>query len=205
MRALPTDQAWVFDLASPDGPRRAAALTRHRALAAHTAALRQRANEIWAREGWNRAAENSVQQQRDRTIDGLVTAFSAAEDPAVRAHYAPYALLYLRWESRYLPDLKSCWHCSPWTTKEVVLRDLTRGGVPEGHEAEVAELILAALRRPYRCKDWMYAGLLRHVVPEGLDELDDDRAAFARHVLAQPSLTITRFTFPRWRSAQPAR
>ena len=203
MRALPDDQPWVFDLASPDHARRAAALARHLALRAEARRARQRANEIWAREGWSRAAENTYQRRVDQTLAGQIGAFRQAEDSAVRAHYAPYAVLYLRWEAHFLPELKASWFCSPWTTKAVVLRNLTRGGVPAAHEPEIAELIVAALRRPYRCKDWMYAGLLRHVAPaERIAELDDDRARFARHALAHPELTITRFSYPRWLAAQ---
>jgi hypothetical protein len=205
VRALPDDQPWVFDLVSSDDVRRAAALARHRALLAEASQSRQRANEIWARDGWSRAAENTVRRRLDRTLDGLVSAFHQAQDPAVRAHYAPYAVLFLRWEERFLPELKASWQCSPWTTKEVVLRDLTRGGVPAEQEPDIAELIVAALRRPYRCKDWMYAGLLRHVAPlERIEELDDERARFARYVVAHPGLTITRFTYPRWVAAGPA-
>ena len=199
VRALPDDQPWVFDLISPDRARRAAALARHEALRAEVRAARRHADEIWAREGWNRAAENAYRRRLDKTLAGLVGAFCQAEDPAVRAHYAPYAVLYLRWEERLLPELRASWSCSPWTTKEVILRDLTRRGVPAEREPEIADLIVAALRRPYRCKDWMFAGLLRHVAPaERIAELDDDRARFARHVLAHPELTITRFTYPRW-------
>jgi hypothetical protein len=40
---------------------------------------------------------------------------------------------------------------------------------------------------------------------ERIAELDDDRARFARHVLAHPELTVTRFSYPRWLAAQPAR
>jgi hypothetical protein len=200
VRALPDDQPWVFDLVSPDQARRAAALARHEALLAEAMQSRQRADDIWARQGWNRAAQNTVRRRLDLTLDGLISAFRQAEDPAVRAHYAPYAVLYLRWEERFLPELRTSWICSPWTTKEVVLRDFTRGGVPAEQESDVAELIVAALRRPYRCKDWMYAGLLRHVAPpaERIAELDEERAGFVRHVLAHPELTITRFTYPRW-------
>ena len=188
MRALPDDQPWVFDLASYDDARRAAALNRHRELLAAAAVSRQRRSRL------------------DRTLDGLVTAFCRAEDPAVRQHYAPYAVLFLRWEARFLPELRASWPCSPWTTKAAVLRDLTRGGVPPEQEPELAELTVAALRRPYRCKDWMYAGLLRHLGPAGLpDTPDDDRARFARHVLAYPGQTVTRFSYPRWLAAQPAR
>ncbi|GAA3926714.1 hypothetical protein [Actinoplanes auranticolor] len=200
MRALPDDQPWVFDLVSPDQARRAAALARHDALLAEAMRSRQRANDIWARQGWNRAAQNTVRRRLDLTLDGLISAFCRAEDPAVRAHYAPYAVLYLRWEERFLPELRKSWICSPWTTKEVVLRDFTRGGVPAEQEPDLAELIMAALRRPYRCKDWLYAGLLRHVAPppERIAELDEERAGFVRHVLDHPELTITRFTYPRW-------
>jgi hypothetical protein len=206
VRALPDDQPWVFDLVSPDDARRAAALARHAALLAEATVSRERADDAWARRGWDRAAENTAQRRLDRTLRGLVGAFTHAEDPAVRAHYAPYAVLFLRWEERYLPELKAAWDHSPWTTKEVVLRDLARGGVPPEQEPEIAELIVAALRRPYRCKDWAYAGLLRHVAPvERIAELDDDRARFARHVLAHPELTVTRFSYPRWLAAQPAR
>ena len=205
VRALPDDQPWVFDLVSPDDTRRAAALARHGALLAEATASRLRADDIWARQGWSRAAENTVQRRLDRTLRGLVEAFCRAGDPAVRAHYAPYAVLFLRWEERFLPELRTSWTHSPWTTKEAVLRDLARGGVPEEQHPEVAELIVAALERPYRCKDWGYAGLLRHVAPvERLAELDGDRAGFARHVLAHPELTVTRHTYPRWLAAQPA-
>ncbi|RSM57680.1 hypothetical protein DMB66_32075 [Actinoplanes sp. ATCC 53533] len=203
MRALPDDQPWVFDLVSPDHARRAAALARHEALRAEATAARRRANEIWSREGWNRAAENAYQRRLDQTLSGLVSACCQAEDPVVRAHYAPYAVLYLRWEERFLPELRASWFCSPWTTKGAVLRDLTRRGVPAEQEPDIADLIVAALRRPYRCKDWMYAGLLRHVAPaERIAELDDDRARFARHVLAHPELTVTRFSYPRWLAAR---
>jgi hypothetical protein len=200
VRALPDDQPWVFDLVSTDQARRAAALARHGALLAEAMQSRQRANDIRARQGWNRAAENTVQRRLDLTLNGLISAFCRAEDPAVRAHYAPYAVLYLRWEERFLPELRTSWTCSPWTTKEVVLRDFSRNGVPAEQEPDLAELTVAALRRPYRCKDWMYAGLLRHVAPpaERIAELDDARAGFVRHVLAHPELTVTRFTYPRW-------
>lgn len=208
VHVLPDDQPWVFDLASPDDTRRAAALARHRVLLAQATVSRRQANEIWARQGRDRSAENAVRRRLDRTLAGLISAFCGAEDPAVRAHYAPYAVLYLRWEERFLPELRTSWTCSPWTTKEVVLRNLTRRGVPAEQQPAVAELVVAALRRPYRCKDWMYAGLLRHVAPvEEIAELDDDRARFARHVLAHPGLTVTRFSYARWLAAeaQPAR
>jgi hypothetical protein len=204
VRALPDDQPWVFDLVSPDDARRAAALARHEALLAEALVSRQRADDLRVRHGHNRPAENTVRRRLDLTLDGLISAFRRAEDPAVRDHYAPYAVLFLRWEERFLPELRKSWICSPWTTKDAVLRDFTRGGVPAEQEPALAELIVAALRRPYRCKDWRYAGLLRHVTPpaERLAELDDDRAGFARHVLAHPELTITRFSYDRWRAAR---
>ncbi|MEU8234854.1 hypothetical protein AB0C12_35125 [Actinoplanes sp. NPDC048967] len=200
MRALPDDQPWLFGLVSPDDARRAAALARHDALLAEAWQSRRRADHIVLRQGFNRAVVHTAQRRLDLTLDGLIGAFCAAQDPAVRAHYAPYAVLYLRWEERFLPELRRSWGCSPWTTKEVVLRDFIRDGVPAEQEADLAELTMAALRRPYRCKDWMYAGLLRHVAPPAgqLAELDDERAGFVRHVLAHPERTITRTSYPRW-------
>jgi hypothetical protein len=206
VHVLPDDQPWVFDLISPDDAVRAAALARHRAVLAGASVALHRANRIWAQHGYDRATFAAYERERQRTITGLVGAFSSATDPAVSARYAPYAVLYLRWEAAYLPELRDSWPCSPWTTKEVVLRRLDRGGVPGDLHGEVAELIVAALRRPYRCKDWMYACLLHQVSPgERIADLDDDRARFARHVAAHPELKVKRVTYGRWLAAQPAR
>ena len=63
----------------------------------------------------------------------------------IRSSFAALALvgaavLFLRWEDRFLPELRASWTHSPWTTKEVVLRDLTRGGVPEDASGVVLNL-----------------------------------------------------------------
>ena len=76
----------------------------------------------------------------------------------------------LRWEASYPDDWGAgeSWMWSPWTGKEVVLRRLDRGGVPDPVRSQVADLVLAAMRRPYRCKDWMYAPLVRHIRDDAL-------------------------------------
>jgi hypothetical protein len=61
---------------------------------------------------------------------------------------------------------------SPWGTKESLLRRLDRNGVPEPVRPQIADLVVSAIQRPYRCKDWMYARLVRHITgPPFLDRI----------------------------------
>jgi hypothetical protein len=98
---------------------------------------------------------------------------------------------------------------SPWGTKEDLLRALGRNGVPEEVRPQVTDLIVAALQRPYRCKDWGYARLVRHVSDaqfisriETLLDADDPlirlRAQFILHVVEHPAHNITRMSWERW-------
>lgn len=120
-------------------------------------------------------------------------------------------MLYLRWEAEY-PDewgAPGSWMWSRSETKEAVLRRLDRGGVPEDIQPQIAELILAALRRPYRRKDWAYACLVRHLDDplflhevEMLASADDPavrlRAQFVLHVATDREQRTTRTS---WRRA----
>ena len=131
-----------------------------------------------------------------------------------RLLYAPYLVLYLRWEADYpqewgAPDSRM-W--SPWGTKEVLLRRLDRGGVPEQVQPQICDLIVSAIERPYRCKDWMYARLVRHVVNtpfvsriEALLDADDPlvrlRAQFILHVVRHPRHVVKRVSWQRWLSS----
>ncbi|AXX30764.1 hypothetical protein KCV87_03105 [Actinosynnema pretiosum subsp. pretiosum] len=86
-------------------------------------------------------------------------------------------MLFLRWENR-CPDewgAPASGQWSAWTTKVHLLHDLARRGVPRGGEG--VELVVAALERPYRCKDWMFARVARRV--DG-PELPASRGAWAR-------------------------
>lgn len=205
MRVLPDDQPWVFDLISPDDAVRAAARRRNQAVIAGASEALRRYNKVWTRPDSVPLAHAFV-RETERTLKGLVSAFCSAEDPQVRARYAPYAVLYLQWEERYPAELAESWMWSIWTAKEVVLRNLHRQGVPPELGPEIADLIVAALHRPYRCKDWRYASLLHQVAPvERIVTIDDDRARFALHVVRNPAVNVTRATYPRWLAAQPAR
>ena len=121
--------------------------------------------------------------------------------------YAPFVLLYLRWEADYPDEWRSPetnqW--SPWTCKEVVLGRLSRHGVPEAIRPEIADLIIAAIRRPYRCKDWMYGQTVRHVADAAFldkitalldahDPLIRLRAQFVRYLLNHRECNVNRST-----------
>lgn len=205
--------SWVFDLVADDEALRHEALSRHRALLAAAAEALRRYNEVW----WGRTEPRRTpdmdrewaefRRLRERTIFGPVGEFVQSQGTAE----APFAVLYLRWETERPGEWAApgSWMWSPWTTKEVVLRTLMRGGVPERVRPPVADLIVAAVRRPYRCKDWMYAGLVRHVADppflariEALRDVDDPsvahRAQFLLHIAANPTQPVKRATWQRW-------
>jgi len=104
---------------------------------------------------------------RSRSLEGPIEIFchTGPGDSAVELLYAPLAVLSLQWEASYPREwgARESWLWSPWTGKEVLLRRLDRGGVPDSIRAQIAHLVLAAVQRPYRCKDWMYASLVRHI------------------------------------------
>ncbi|MGC4791233.1 hypothetical protein ACLQ22_25800 [Micromonospora sp. DT178] len=221
------DYSWLFDLVAVDPVRRHHALARHQALLAAASDALHRSNGLWAahyrsRSGQARLAARLDQARADfrwhqeQTIYGPLDAFRDAsdDDRAARARWAPIVALYLRWETEY-PDewgAPESWMWSRWGTKEVLLRRLDRGGLPEAVKPQVAELILAALRRPYRCKDWLYASLVRHLhdslflhAVEMLTSADDPlvqlRAQFVLHVATHPERTPTRTSWRRWLEA----
>ena len=188
----PEDDAWMFDLISEDDLVRRRALTRHRTLVA---------SDTDASSHWSGGA---------KTIFAYNEAFLYAHQRvnSFRPAYWPLVLLYLWWETRYPDEWRSresnTW--SPWTRKEGLLRQLGRYGMPDEVRPEAAELILAAIQRPYRCKDWMYALVVRHV----LDTAFRDRATAladahdplvrlrAQYVLDLADTRITQTTWRRW-------
>lgn len=199
LRSTIVSFAWVFDLVEPDLSRRRAALNRHRELLAAANAAQRRVNAIWAQTGsvaprqppFAAAIEQAravVRANRDATL------FGRLPDPR-------YAVLFLQWEARYPDEWReaSRWTWSHWGTKEGLLRWFASTGVPEQVRADVAELVLGAVQRPYWCKDWWYAALVRHVAdPEFLDRvrrIDDARAEFLLHVAANPGQPLTRNSF----------
>ncbi|WP_424231911.1 hypothetical protein [Actinophytocola sp.] len=184
----------MFDLISDDDVLRGQALTRHRSLVASDPA----ASSHWS--------------DGDKTIFAYNEAFIYVR-PGIDFHpgYWPFVMLYLWWEMRYPDEWRSreSNKGSPWTRKQVLLRQLGQYGMPEEVGLEAAELILAAIQRPYRCKDWMYALLVRHVADENFrdrttaltdvpDPLVRLRARYILDHVDRPDATTTRRTWRRW-------
>ena len=172
-----TDHAWLYDLVDPDDQVRGRALEHQRA----------------------RVAEG-------RGIGEPIAAFLGSYLVA-DMRFARFALLFLRWEACYPSD----WRApesnlySPWSMKEQVLRKFGKFGVPDALRSEAESLVLAAIHRPYRCKDWHYARLVRHLPTSALSELvcDPDplvaaRAQFLLHVADHPGGPLNRNSWQRW-------
>ena len=194
---------WVRDLVHPDDGVRWAALDRHqtevrralRALVrAHTridpAVTRSFDPALWA------AYEVEL-------ADSAFGAFDL-RDPERNA-------LFLEWESAYQEEWRSpdSYIASQYTRKCGILHRFTRRGFPAGLRHRVLELLLTAVQRPYRCHDWYYPGLVRHLGDTPLraraaDLLDADdpltrlRAAFLLHLADHPPRRITRRTWRQW-------
>ncbi|HJP80484.1 MAG TPA: hypothetical protein VJ914_39805 [Pseudonocardiaceae bacterium] len=132
---------------------------------------------------------------------------------------ASFALLYLRWEACYPQDWRApesnLW--SPWSTKEDVLRWFGRSGVPDTLRAEAVDLLLGAIARPYRCKDWQYIRLVDHIhdrtfrdrvgaLADATDPLVAARARFVLHVADHPGRPLNRRTWQHWlvKASKPA-
>lgn len=222
--AGPDAGAWLFDLIAPDDRVRHRALTRHEELVARSLNALHRSNRVWMRAGTpapeqpHLAAEMDQARadqrwHRNQTIFGYLDAFLDADprDTAVRAMYWPFVVLYLQWEAR-CPDewrSRSSSLCSPWTTKETVLGGLGRRGVPEEMRPNAADLIITAVQRSYRCKDWMYALMVRHVadmefhdrvmaLTRAHEPFVRLRAQFVIDLVRHPERKITRKTWRRW-------
>ncbi|SBV24777.1 hypothetical protein GA0070620_0218 [Micromonospora krabiensis] len=222
------DYSWLFDLVAADPIVRHQALARHQALLAAASDALHLSNGLWAAHYRSRSSQTRLaaaldraradfRWREDQTIYGPVHAFRDApdDDRVGHARWAPIAALYLRWETEYPDDwgAPGSWMWSRWGTKEGLLRQFNRRGLPEAVKPQIAELILAALSRPYRCKDWLYAGLVRHLhdspfLPEvEMLTLADDplvqlRAQFVLQVAVHPEQTPTRTSWRRWLAAR---
>jgi hypothetical protein len=226
---LAEDYDWVFDLLSPVPDRRRVAMSRHRGLLQEASTALARMNDIWAQAGTpaprephlaaaSDQAQAAFDAARNGTIFGPIDRFLATR-PAGRQppdRYAPFAVLFLRWERQYPHEWAeaSSWTWSHWGTKELVLRRFAGAGVPGAVGDDVIALIEAAVRGPYRCKDWRYPPLARLLdcsalrekirpVLDNTDPLSRLRAGFLLHVLDHPELPIRRHTWHRWVADQP--
>jgi hypothetical protein len=212
-------QSWMFGLVAADPSTREQATSRHRSMVGAARDAGHRIGRLWVRSRSGappRVAAELDQAQADyawhrrQTIFGLLDD-GLSPDDLVRELHAPFTVLYLAWEAR---DPQDWWGShlsleSPWTLKESALRVLARDGVSDDLRPRVTELLLAALYRPYRCKDWMYPKLVRHLPQEPLAarvsallDVDDPwvrlRARFVLHHAAHPELEVTRTAWRRW-------
>jgi hypothetical protein len=176
---------------------RGRALARHRDLIARSEEALHRGNWHWSTTGYrdmpaaSRAAYDEMHALQNATIFGMTDV-------------PEFAALYLRWEIDFPHDWGAAetntW--SPWSRKEGLLRRFGGDGVPDEIKVPIAGLLDAVLRRPYRCKDWIYAQLARHVDYVGrLEALRHEqplRAEFVRHVIDNPQVRITHKTWARW-------
>ncbi len=215
------DPSWVWGLASRDDDVRRKALERHRALVEAAVRALHWSNDVWRRAGTPAPSEPHLAAEMDQARAAFrhhrgqtifeLTGSLHDDDPDLRERHAQFVLLYLVWEGRYPDDWRApannLW--SPWGRKESLLRALGRDGVPEAIRSRMTDLITDVVRRPYRCKDWMYAVLVRHVADERFHErmrslLEDDdpvvrlRAQFLLHVAAHPEVGVKRTSWRRW-------
>jgi hypothetical protein len=218
------NHSWVFDLIATDDVLRRRALARHQALLVAAREALRWSNRVWAQAGTPAPAEPHLAAEMDQarasfrwneeqTIFGPIHAFLSSRGSEAGLPSPPYAVLYLRWETDYPQEWAAPGSCigSPWGTKEVLLRRFDREGVPESVCSQIADLAVCALQRPYRCKDWMYARLVRQIADttfleriEALHDADDLlvrlRAQFISHVARHPELPVKRVSWQRWLS-----
>jgi hypothetical protein len=196
------------------GTHLSAALERHRHACEAYLAANDWINRVWAAAGGpapeqpHLAAEMdqaraAQRDAHDATFHGPIsTWWDFRTDASTYARLSPYAVLFLEWEA-------GTWLSSPWTAKELTLKKFARRGVPEVARQPITDLVVAALTREYRCKDWLYAPLARAVDGPALrdrlvdlrgapDPLVRLRAEFVGYVLDRPNLNVTDRTWRRW-------
>jgi hypothetical protein len=134
----------------------------------------------------------------------------AGRPGCARALHAVRAAV-LQWETRYPDEWREAgtWTWSPWSVKQTLLKRLIQRGVPPEYHGDVAALVMAAVSRLYRCKDWMYAAVARHIADQALrdqltaaagaaDSLTSLRCHFLLNVLDNPVQTVKYQTWQRW-------
>jgi hypothetical protein len=222
---VPPGASYVFDLTNSHARRRRRALERHAQHVEDVLDALTRQNEIWRQAGGNRAPTNpglaAAMDQvgaegRDasaHTLPGIVYMFLQTRwNAASRADYerlAPYAVLYLQWETLFPEEWREANLYSPWKTKKQVLRGFAKAGAPQACQGQLIELLAAAIRREHRCEDGGYPALARRVDgPElrsmladaagSTDPLVRLRAEYVLWVAENPRAPVTVAGWRRW-------
>lgn len=217
---------WLFDFIDPDPARRRAARLRYdRYIAEWSEALR-RSNALWWSNGqssdfssapalgaaykrYEAAQEAALDNTFSRVVGTFVGASWHADQKATFELLAPYAVLFLQWESAYPIEWREAAPWSPWGTKEQILRSFIRAGVPRAQRAHLVELVTQAVARDQRCEDRWYAALARRLDgPElraALNECQTStdgvvrlRAGYVLAVLNDPEMPVTLASWRRW-------
>ncbi len=225
-RAMGDRHGWVFDLVNDDELRRRRARKRARErdnalLAANTAR-----NEVWWRVGQTWAPDDPAMAAEMARAEAehaaaLAETFFAPIAPYLRPGWSrqsgekqsseQFAILYLEWEMAY-PDewyQDAGTYLSPSGLKGSILRAMDWHGVSEPDRAAVERLLLAAVRGPYRAKDWRYTRVARHLdsrplrealgtIADGEDDTAALRAAFVLSRLDNPALSANRRSYDNW-------
>ncbi|WP_328321175.1 hypothetical protein OHA70_23720 [Kribbella sp. NBC_00382] len=214
---------WMVDFVDPDPTRRRAARMRQDRYLAQQRQAIDRQNALWWANGqsYDFLDVPALRAEFDRHLAaqrsaGAHTIYSAlhsfvdaswqVDQRATFELLAPYAVLFLRWETDY-PDE---WRLSSgWGTKQQVLRSFIRVGAPESTRADLIELVVQAVSRQHRCEDRWYAALARRVdgpelraalgeCRESADKVVRLRAEYVLIVLDDAELPVTLASWRSW-------
>ncbi len=125
--------------------------------------------------------------------------------------FAPYAVLFLRWEAEFPEEWRAGAPWSPWGLKQRVLRGFSRVGAL-GWEKELTDLLMGAVGRAQRCEDRWYAALARRLDGAELrsrladaeaspDPVVRLRAGYVGLVLDDRSMAVSLASWKRWVAA----
>jgi hypothetical protein len=178
-----------------------------------------RGGETWA------PADPAMAAEMERAEADHAAAFAATFRPPIWAYLSPgwsrqpdeepsseqFAIVYLEWETAHPAEWRqdAGFSGSPYGLKESILQAIDLHGVSEPNRAAVERLLLAAVRGPYRAKDWRYARVARHVdsgplrvalgsIADGGDQAAALRAAFVLSRLDNPDLSTIRRSYGNW-------
>ncbi|QKW36908.1 hypothetical protein HUT06_25190 [Actinomadura sp. NAK00032] len=208
---------WTFGLVSEDPLERAAALAQLVEVQRLTREALRKSNELWRLASSlgpeEHYKEPAFLQARQRYIEARSHSLpdglwewpwgGIAAWPGL-----PYALLYLEWEAKYPEDWTR--YAKSWGTKKGLLRHLDKANHHHpSTETKLADLVVSAVERPYRCEDRWYARLARAIDNDDLRarlghaaQSDNPwaryQASFVLWLLTTPDAPVSRHTWSMW-------
>lgn len=211
---------WAYGLLAEDPAERALALERQRQSQRDVHDAWRRSHDLWASKRTpaayapdiDAAALAAHRAYRAAQVKALPEAFWAAGPPPGEVTAwpgLPYALLYLEWEARHPEEWTRL--SKHWGTKQSLIRRLAVPDHGPRTRAKLIDLTIAAVSRPYRCKDREYARLARvldcpelrvrlSAVADALDPWGRVHAGYVLHLMDHPSLPNSRRIWTTWLS-----